>query len=332
MTKYKHPLDWSPAPFTIFRNNKLQEEIQENGYAIVDLLTEENISELLTIYSGTHQINDKKGGMFYSVYSKDVTYRKRVHEEIKSVLSNCFESHFENYNNALNFFINKVSGTNSNFSIHQDSSAIDEFKHSALSVWIPLQDVDESNGALWLIEKTHQMFSPYRSVSFPPPFADIKETLADYFQPISLKKGQALFFDSRVIHTSGKNTSGKDRIAVVSGILPKSTTFQLSYQDSLDAPIELYEQEDDFLINYPNFFHDCVLRPTIGKKIGEIPFAFPTISKEKFEEDCVLFSIPKRNLYKESKDEINFLTDPISPKKNFLKKLFSQYGKTFTHI
>ena len=327
MKDYKHPLNWKPAPFTVFKDENLQKEIEENGYAIVDFIDIDKLSEIFSFYSSEHQIESSNGGMFYSVYSKDTAYRKRIHEKIENILSPNFSKYFKDYNNALNFFINKISGTNSSFSIHQDSSAIDEFKYSTLSIWIPLQDVNESNGALWLIEKTHKMFSPYRSDSFPPPFANIKDTLKDYFQPISLKKGQALFFDSRIIHTSGKNISGKDRIAVVSGILPKSTTFQLSYQNSPDDPIELYEQEDDFLINYPNFFHDCVLRPTIGKKIEEIPYAFPPISKEKFEKDCALFSIPKRNLYKESKDEIIFLTDPIPPKKilkkNFIKNLFS---------
>ncbi|MBL4669271.1 MAG: phytanoyl-CoA dioxygenase family protein, partial [Flavobacteriales bacterium] len=236
MKEYKHPLNWKPAPFTIFKNKDLQNNIEENGYAVVDFIAPEELSALLGVYNSEHQIESTKGGMFYSVYSKDTAYRKRIHEKIDTILSPHLSKYFKDYKNSLNFFINKLSGDNSAFSIHQDSSAIDEFKYSALSVWMPLQDVDETNGALWLVEKTHLMFSPFRSVSFSPPFSNIRETVKNYLKPIRLKAGQALIFDARVIHTSGKNTSGKDRLAVVSGILPKAASFQLSYQDKSDDP------------------------------------------------------------------------------------------------
>jgi hypothetical protein len=316
MTRYKHPFDWSPAPFTVFKNEKLRQEIQTNGFSIVDLLDTATLDAMREIYRQEHQLKNEKGGMFYSVYSQDVAYRTRIHEALQHELITVFEKNFKDYNNGLNFFINKLSGDDSGFSIHQDSSAIDEFKYSTLSIWIPLQDVDETNGALWLVEKTQVMFSPFRSVSFYPPFSNIRETVKDYLKPIRLKAGQALIFDSRIIHASGKNLSGQDRLAVVSGILPKEASFQLSYQDKADDPIELYEQADDFLINYPNFFHDCVLRPTIGKKIGEAPFIFPKISAEQFETDCKALEIEKVSLYQEGEPVHNFITEPITQEDN----------------
>ncbi len=309
---YSHPFSWTPAPFTIFKNSEIKQKVEEFGYAIVDLIEPSTIEEMLSIYHQEHQLTDEKGGMFYSVYSQDTDYRKRIHSALQTELNSVFEEHFTGYNNGLNFFINKLSGDDSAFSIHQDSSAVDEFKHSSLSVWIPLQDVDETNGALWVVEKTHQMFSPFRSVSFSPPFSNIKETVKKYLKPIALKAGQALVFDARIIHTSGKNTSGKDRIAVVSGILPAEATFQLSYQDKEDDPIELYQQADDFLINYPNFFHNCVVRPTIGKKIGEGAFISPKITSEQFENDCDLLGIEKVSLFHDGEPVQNFITEPIT--------------------
>lgn len=311
---YTHPFCWSPAPFTIFKNAELKQKIEEFGYAVVDLFEPNSIEAMRAIYEQEHQLKDEKGGMFYSVYSQDIAYRTRIHEELKKQLTPVFEEHFTDYNNGLNFFINKISGSDSAFSIHQDSSAIDEFKHSSLSVWIPLQDVDQSNGALWVVEKTHQLFSPYRSVSFSPPFSNIKDTIKDYLKPVPLKLGQVLIFDSRIIHTSGKNTSGVDRLAVVSGILPKEATFQLSFQDKENDPIEIYAQADDFLINYPNFFHDCIFRPSIGKKIGEGSFIFPKITAEQFEADCQFLGIEKVSLFKEGEPVQNFITEPISSK------------------
>ncbi len=328
MPEFEHIFNWSPAPITVIKNEGLRDSIEQEGYAVVDLISPERIEELRKIYFDNHQIEDQNGGMFYSVYSQDVAYRKRVHDEILGILKPAFDNLFIEYNNAINFFINKLSGEQSGFSLHQDSSAVDEFKHSTLSVWIPLQNVDESNGALWLIEKTHQLFSPFRSVSFAPPFANIIDTLASYLQPIPLEVGQALLFDSRVVHTSGQNTSGADRIAIVSGILPKMAEFQLSYQETPNAPIELYRQANNFLIDYPNFFHNCTERPHIGTHIGEAPFIFPKVKKEDFESDCATLGIPKRNLFKRTHEETKFITEPTGkPKpitrKNVFQRLFS---------
>lgn len=309
---FKHPFSWTPAPYTVFKNANLKQQIETVGYAVVDLFDSDTISRMRELYHSEHSINEKEGGMFYSVYSLDIDYRKRVHSSLQEILDPTFEDLFTDYNNGLNFFINKLPGNDSSFSIHQDSSAIDEMKYSSLSIWIPLQDVDESNGALWAIEKTHVMFSPYRSVSFSPPFSNIQDTVKDYLKPIPLKAGQALIFDSRIIHTSGKNLSDEDRIAVVAGILPKEASFQLSYQDKPEDPIEIYAQEDDFLINYPNFFHDCVLRPTIGEKIGEAPFVYPKISAEEFEYNCSLLKIDKVKLYDEVESSRHFITEPVS--------------------
>jgi ectoine hydroxylase-related dioxygenase (phytanoyl-CoA dioxygenase family) len=327
---YSHPFNWTPAPYTIFKNEDLRQQVEEKGYAIVDFLDQQIVEEIKGIYQEEHRIDAESGGMFYSVYSQDVEYRERVHTKLKDRLKTSFETHFKDYNNGLNFFINKLTGQDSSFAIHQDSSAIDETKYSALSVWMPLQDVDESNGALWLIEKTHKLFSPFRSVSFSPPFSEIKDTLRDYLKPIRLKAGQALFFDSRVVHTSGRNDSGQDRIAVVSGLLPLGTSFQLSYQESPEAPIELYRQADDFLINYPHFFHNCVLRPTIGEKIGEAPFIFPKISASTFEKNCADLGIEKVNLYKDEELSQVFITEPTYtnvPLKKSTYKPHTEYPK-----
>jgi ectoine hydroxylase-related dioxygenase (phytanoyl-CoA dioxygenase family) len=322
---YSHPFSWTPAPFTVFKKPEIKQKVEEFGFAVVDLFEPSTIDAMRSIYKQEHQLTDEKGGMFYSVYSQDVAYRTRIHEALKNELTPVFEENFTDYNNGLNFFINKLSGEDSAFSIHQDSSAIDEFKHSSLSVWIPLQDVDETNGALWIAEKTHQLFSPYRSVSFSPPFSNIKDTIKEYLKPVHLKKGQALIFDARIIHTSGKNTSGKDRLAVVSGILPNEATFQLSFQDKEDGPIEIYQQADDFLINYPNFFQDCILRPTIGEKIDEGKFVFPKITAKQFESDCELLGIEKVSLFTEGEPVQNFITEPIT-ETPLVKAKFAEYN------
>ena len=51
--------------------------------------------------------------------------------------------------------------------LHQDWNIVNELQDVVYLIWIPIQDVDENNGTLFLIEKSHLLFENYRSGSFP---------------------------------------------------------------------------------------------------------------------------------------------------------------------
>lgn len=97
--------------------------------------------------------------MFYSLYSRDIEYRKIVHESISEIMKPVYDSLFSDYKVVLNSFIVKVSGPESEFCLHQDSTSFDETKYSSLSVWIPLQDTNMSNGCMCVVPLT---ISEYR--------------------------------------------------------------------------------------------------------------------------------------------------------------------------
>ncbi|MCX6199880.1 MAG: phytanoyl-CoA dioxygenase family protein, partial [Bacteroidetes bacterium] len=168
-----------------------------------------------------HNFEIAKGGMFYSLYSRDIEYRKTVHESIGEIMKPVYDSLFSDYKVVLNSFIVKVSGPESEFCLHQDSTSIDETKYSSLSVWIPLQDTNMSNGCMCVVPYSHRMFSPYRGISFEQPFESIEGTVRKYLYPIELKKGDIFLFDNRIVHNSVINTSGENRVVVMSGIYPK---------------------------------------------------------------------------------------------------------------
>ncbi len=293
-----HPLNWQPVKHSVFKDEELADRIHENGYAVLPLLTEDQVDQIMEIYQREHSISAEQGGMFYSMYSSDNDYRLRVHEEIQAILQPMLETHFKHYKNIVNSFVVKMSGDQSEFYVHQDTTAMDEFRYSPLSLWIPLHDITSENGALTVIEKTHWMFSPYRGVSFPFPFSGILNTVRRYLKPIYMKKGEVLVFDPRIVHNSMKNTSGKDRIAVICGIFDQDTRFVSCYKDPAvkNSPIELYEHEDDYVLKYANFFYDCHVRPTSGVKTGEVEDQFPQMEEAEFVALCDELGIATSNI------------------------------------
>ncbi len=302
---------WSPIKHSVIKDETLANHIHEKGYAIVPFLNEIQLNAVKTFYEQEHSLSLKNGGMFYSLYSKDLAYRKRVHETLHTIFSPLLEHYFVNYKNIVNTFITKASGPDSEFYVHQDTTALDEYQHSPLSIWIPLQDITPENGALGVIEKTQWFFSPFRGISFKAPYQTINTELRSYLKPIYLKSGEAIFFDPRIVHHSMPNISGKDRLVALCGVFPKDAEFITCFKEPTKNKIELIKNEDAFILENDNFFYDCHSRPKTGIVIKEVENDFPEMNTQTFEKLCQLNGIEKVNVI-EQKDKIHceFIAEP----------------------
>jgi hypothetical protein len=263
---------WENLSYSVVKDKEIDAKLASDGFVVAGNVGQQALEELRNVHQSNHDFEVNQGGMFYSVYSLDIPYRKRIFKEIGAILSPVYNMLFQNYKPVLHSFIVKVNGDNSEFTLHQDSTGLDEFQFSPLSVWIPLQDTQLKNGCLCVVPHSHRIKVPYRGISFEGPFQNITETVRQYLQPIPMKAGDILLFDNRILHYSPANESTEDRVVVMSGIFPENATILSCYQDSTteNAPIEIYEQEPDFLLTGENFYHDCTVRPTTGSIIKKV--------------------------------------------------------------
>jgi len=304
---------------TIFKDDLWAEQIHNIGHKVLPLLNNMQINQLSELFKATHKLDSAEGGMFYSIYSQDTKYRHKIYQNIGEILAPILENHFKNYKMVLNSFVAKLSGPKSEFYLHQDTTGLDESKHSPLSLWIPLQDVDESNGCLGIIPKSHHLFTPYRSISFPAPFDNIQNTAKKYLQPLKMKAGEVLIFDNRILHHSYSNNSGKNRIAVICGLFPKEAKMITCYKPEYKCggKVELIAHEDDFLLEGKNFLIDCQKRPETGKSLGWVEDLYPEISSEEFETLCKKHNIEKVTIKTFEPTNCNMLSEPnIEVKEN----------------
>ena len=291
-------MNWTPQKHSIIVDEDLKDVLHETGFCIKGNIGLNNIKKLKEVYDKFHSVKTKEGGMFYSLYSLNLEYRKNIHKALGEIMSPLYNQEFQDYKSVINSFIVKFNGEESAFTLHQDSTSLDEFKHSPLSVWIPLQDTNINNGCLCVVPKSHHIFYPYRGISFPTPFEDIESTVRAYLEPIEMKAGDILLFDNRLVHFSPTNHSDSERVVVMSGLFPKEAVMENCFKDVLkeNAPLEIYKQEEDFLLTNTTFFHDCTARPIVGEKIKELDVDLPKFSKEKFESEASKLLIPKTNI------------------------------------
>lgn len=305
---------WKPVKHSIIKDADLASIINEIGYTIKNIISIENLEKLTDLFEKNHQIKQENGGMFYSIYSQNVEYRKKIHDAIGAVLKPLVDDLCHDYKMVLNSFVVKISGPGSEFYLHQDTTGLNEWEFSPLSLWIPLDNVDQYNGCLGIVPKSHHFFSPYRSISFPAPFDAIQSTVKQYLQPIPMKKGEVLIFDNRVLHHSYANTSGKTRIAVICGLFPQKAKLQTCFKPNYECggEVELIEHEDDYLLKGTNFLIDCQKRPQTGTSLGWVKDNYQSMLPEVFEQLCAenLVNKIEKNAI-ETPTNCNMIGEPI---------------------
>lgn len=310
---------WTPAMHSVIKCDELKDKIFEIGYRVQPFLNSAQVASLLEVFNNNHNWKEYKGGMFYSLYSQDLLYRKKIHEEIGAVLKPLLNDYFKDYKVIINSFVVKLSGPESEFYLHQDTTGLDENKYSPLNLWIPLVDVDEENGCLGIIEKSHHFFTPYRSISFPAPFDHIQSTVKQYLRPVRMKAGEALIFDNRVLHHSYKNLSGKTRVAVVCGLFPEEAELITCHKPEYKCggEVELIGHDDDFLLKHPKFLIDCQERPETAKSLGFVKDPYGPIEIGEFEELCSEFGVFKSGAppIEDTETQCNLIGEPVMPEK-----------------
>ena len=129
-----------------------------------------------------------------------------------------------------------------------------------------------------------------------------------------MQRGEALIFDNRLLHSSLPNRSRHNRDAIVSGIFPAQATFQVCFKQpgQSDAPIEIFEQAADWLLDYPNFLQNCHERPVAGTVIGHAQFEFPPMSDTEFRELCAAHGVHAvHSMPEPAKQRCNMIPEPV---------------------
>jgi ectoine hydroxylase-related dioxygenase (phytanoyl-CoA dioxygenase family) len=304
-------MGYTPVRHSFFRDEAIADRLHKEGYCVVDFIDEQQQELLKEVYAENHRLEAKDGGAFFGIFSKDTVYRHRVNEAINKILHETFEQWFVRYKSAVNTFVIKVPGQSSFIPIHQDGAAIDELKHSSINIWIPLQDITLLNGALQVIPRSHHIFLPYRCASVAPLQMNIEQELYPYFQPIYLKLGQALFFDSRMFHYSAPNLSPDDRVAVVCRICPQEAPIVAYYKDNSGekGKVEMWECPSDYLITSDGY-NDNV-RPEGCKLVKSFRDDCPPLTAVTFELKRNALGITANSTYtKPALGNRNFIQEP----------------------
>jgi hypothetical protein len=282
----------------IFKDSKQQALFEKQGFLVIpSFLNSEEVQHMDRLFDELHP-NLPESGFFAGVYSSDFEYKKRVSEEVKVVYKRTYENTFMDYTPFGGAFLHKISAPDSYLFVHQDWTVVEEEKHVALNIWVPLCDITADNGPLMVLPGSqYDAFNVLRSPTMRFFFDDDSSAVINQLESLIVKAGDAVVLNQSLVHYSPPNVSGKIRKAITAGVKTKDAQmiFHFKDKDSEDDSIEKFEMDDDFFIHFENFFEDIYKRPTVGTNIGTINYSVPMLS-----------GIGLNNLIKKMKNDAGF--------------------------
>jgi len=249
---------WSP---------ELEAQFRHDGFVVVSLLDPADVEvlreQVFELYRGSDH------GFHTTMQSEDHDYRASVHSALAPRVEDLLAPVLDDHRVFSTQLLIKWPDADSWMHSHQDWSVVDETRVRACSIWLPLVESTEENGAIRVVAGSHRWLtsprpSPQPPGSFVSPGWEIQP---EEMQPVLLQPGQALLYDGALLHSSPTNRSDAVRPALGAGLVPRDVPlmhFHVPGGDELQA----FEVEASFFA---------------GFDIGTAPLTDP-VSVQRFPE------------------------------------------------
>ncbi len=239
-----------------FIDNKLEEEINTNGYVIIpNFLTKNEVEKLLNLHNEHHQ--EATIGCWNSIYDLPVGAGKIISDQITSVAKPHFAKLFQDWKFPVALFIVKNPKQGHESLVHRDDTMHDEQEAQYRQCWVPLVDITKDNGTLYVVPKSHQVFTDERPMFAKWPYEHLRPRLEKEFVPIYPKAGDLVVYFEKTLHGSYTNETNESRPVFQGGVLHKEAEPWFTRFVPERNEVESYAVDYDFFFNKefenPNF-------------------------------------------------------------------------------
>jgi len=233
----------------LLNDTNLNKQLLEDGFVVVSIFDELVIRELTQLYKQIQPISFE--GFSSTIYNQDLETKRITSEKISTLLHPYVSEILNEFRPLGASFLCKTPGENSKMPVHQDWTIVDELNFGSYTIWIPLVDVDELNGAMKVLPGSHKFSSTLRSPTLPGSFKEVENEIYDLMEWVKIKAGQAIVFNHALLHASPPNFSQSDRVVATYGFIPTDAEMSFFHQQK-DGIVEQYAVNDDFFITYNN--------------------------------------------------------------------------------
>lgn len=264
--------------------DELHEAIfRREGYLILDLLTTEDIAAMRTCFDSVEILH--RGPIGVTVLTDQLAQRKAIHAALHPIFSERLLPVLNDYRIPVTSFVTKEASCEvGKFPLHQDPSFIHEDEQAGISIWCPLDDVNQDNGNLGVVPYSH-LLNPHYRTTCSLPYPDLVELIEEkYMRYLPMRAGQVLYMDHRMIHGSPTNRSSTIRVVAAGVGVPRQQQLLYCHVDqSTDSKVlEIHEVPDDFYLR--NMFGQ---RPAEGLHAHDIPYQIAGLTPDILQQHCM---------------------------------------------
>ncbi|MCB9234547.1 MAG: phytanoyl-CoA dioxygenase family protein [Bacteroidia bacterium] len=275
-----------------FLDPQLQARFESEGFVKVPFLDQEAIQQLLDFY---HQMDPgaAKNAFHATMHIDDPAYRKAVDLGIKRIIGPATQAVLDRYQPLFSNFLVKEGGQQNEVPLHQDWNYCDENQFVSVNIWIPLVDTGPENGGLYVLPGSQRLKTPIRYTPYEVPAHEyLRETLHAMGHPIETRAGEAVIYNSSLLHFSKANFSPDLRVAVAYVNLPEEAEPLHYFHDQTDPHhLHIYQVDVRFFWENP-LYH----KPEGFEFVGKIPFDPSTFAEEDLENLMVHHSLTSAHL------------------------------------
>jgi hypothetical protein len=267
------------------KNERDQLQLSENGFILLDVISDEKLQELKRVYTDLHheRLDIPKDVLYTCLHNDDMEYKKQMQARLSAILIPEIDKLFCNYKTCSFTFQIKGLGENTELFVHQDWSYTNELLgHDSYTFWMPLIDSNEENGTLHMASGSHLRVKGHRGQGIAGPIDNVREYAKKYLKPVRVRAGQILIFNTAILHYSPSNLSAKSRVCVMVNIAHEKSDWFLYYSDSAGV-VEEYQVPDNFFLLFEDFKNEIVQRPKIGKLRRKFNYENQILSKERLD-------------------------------------------------
>lgn len=238
---------------TVFNNTELDNELHVNGYTKIRLFHPEDMLGIVNpIKEHDPDFLNKMENRFYSLV-EDPSYdiKKAVNDVLQDSVGTVLDKLISSYEPIVFSYVTKGVGEKSILRLHQDWSIVDELHERSFSFWLPLIETNAENGGLYVLPCSHRFDLNIRGGSIHPKFLSRFNDFRKHLRFVPTKPGEALIFDSRIIHYSPPNNTNQIRASVIAPLVRKG--IQTYLYNGVSGSIKKYQVPRDFYLRYNEF-------------------------------------------------------------------------------
>lgn len=234
---------------SIIKDKRYSYLLNQEGYFIYTHDNNSFQSEVLEIFK-KYSPKPNFSNFHTTHFSENVQYKKDVFNLSKRVYEESFRKLFHNYEVLFANLMVKFPGDDGMMPVHADWTYVDESKHTAISIWIPMLDTANRNDALGVIPSSHELFDIHRGPNIISPTRMYNKKIMDrHGKSLYINQSQAVIYDLKLLHYSKPNLSKGVRVAINITIIPKNAE-PIHYNKFNNQVHEYRNLDSNFFLGY----------------------------------------------------------------------------------